>query len=574
MKERQEVLGVYINTFDTTRILTEPKHLSTEDRTFLPTAHAGIKDSLSWLGGKISNAASTTADYAKAGAALTWDATKDLAIAGKDLAVATAKTGGKIVGAGLDVVDATVKSTFDTAVNVAYFEKPSVIFGQVKDNFTQSYGRIRDGKGGAPIFSQAKAYMEGAEEGAQNLAEKVVELTPIGKGVTSTTIGFIAKTTAGFFTGVAKDSYDVLNPSSSEEDTLMGMFGLALTAVGGTTTAVKPTDVLKGAGNTTKKLLVGGYTTITNLEKGSFLTTARKILTMDIKEACTKIFSKKVISGGKELVEESLEQTIKAGKSSFDDGINILKEKITKDVPEKFAGLFEKKSFGAILDDVFGTTGDTPREWIKGYLENIVASSADDLLKNMVKKGTKELFVENPLAQTKETGEVLKEFIISHPNIGIAMNEEEKKQIEHIFGPILPDSDTRIPKYEGTYVPSFTINLTVSGIHSSGRGTVTIIVGKETVACTLKATQTASGKVQGIAINASSNASSTSCAGTISPQGELAATGLATGLSTTTVMGQSTQNRSGSPFEVRGKIHEGKFSGTLTVGAYHMDLAE
>ena len=100
------------------------------------------------------------------------------------------------------------------------------------------------------------------------------------------------------------------------------------------------------------------------------------------------------------------------------------------------------------------------------------------------------------------------------------------------------------------------------------------MVAKESVTCMLSATQTANGKIQGVSINASSNASSSSCSGTVSSSGEIRASGNATGFSTTTVMGRSTQNTAGSAFEVRGSITKGKFSGTLSVGAYQMDLSE
>lgn len=567
MEERMQVLSYYVKEYDASRLLSTPVHLS--ENTMVPYAHAGVRDSLSWLGGKLSDATGVVVDVAKSGAVLTWDATKDLAIAGKDLAVATAKTGGKIIGAGLDVVDASVKSTFDTAVNVAYLEKPSTILTQIKENYVASYERIKDGHGGAAIFSQAKAYMEGSEEAAQHMAEKVVSLTPLGKGITSTTIGYIAKTTTGFFTGTAKDMYDVLNPDSSEEDTLMGMLGLGLTAIGGSSTAAKPTEVIKDGVVTTKQLFTKGVQTFTSVGTS---TSIKNIFKGDVKETLVSIFSKKALSSSAEVVEETLVKGLKNSKGYLDEGFLALKGKLSKDIPEKFAGLWEKKSFGAILDDVFGTTGDTPTQWIKGYLETIVSSSADDLLKNTIKKGTTSLFVGDEKVQTALIGSALEELVKKNPEFTQSMTLPQKEAIEKVFGPILPDSKERIPAFEGTYAPRFSIQLTVSGMNTSGSGTVEIQVAKIGVTCHLTATQTVSGAIQGMRINASSRAQSSSCGGNIDQYGHISLTGSATGFGTTTVMGQSAQSAATSPFTVTGTIVNKKFQGELLVRGYTMKL--
>jgi len=577
-KERHTVLGAYLKDYDTSGLPALPAGTAA----FFPTANAGFRDSMSWLGASLTSAAVGAKNLTTAGASLAWKGVKATAGVVKDVAITGAKVTGQVVGTVIEATDATVKSTVDTSLSLYYGESPKTIAAQIKSHYGEAWNRVKNGKAGAGVYKDAKSYMEGAENAASDFTQKVVEKT-IGKGIISTTTGFIAKTTVGFFTGVAKDSYDVLNPDASEEDTLMGMFGLVMTAVGGSGTAAKPTTVIKNGASTTKNLLVSSKNYLSSLSPSSLQGAFKDYFADGVTKKLSGLFTKSSLKTATGTLENVAKTGLTKTKGALDDVYNTLHGKVTKDIPDAWKGLFEKKSFGSVLDNVFGTTGDTPREWLTGYLENIVISAADDQVKNGVKsaiqyfggapeEGIPTLPLSLPLQDRQKAAiEALialqeqESPLIS--TLSPALQEEVKKVLEERRKALtLPP----VAKYAGSYSKSFPFRFSVSGLQSTGTIDLQVTADQQGVlSCSFNATQRVSGSYQGIAVNSSGRGSSGSCSGRVTDTGSFELGGGASGFATSTVMGQSYSGGSSVGFSVRGTLEVGGgMAGTFTAGGY------
>lgn len=578
-QERLTVLRAYLKEYDASGLPEMPVTTSG----LLPQAQAGFRDSMSWLGTSLTSAAVGAKNLTTAGASLAWKGVKATAGVVKDVAITGAKVTGQVVGTVIEATDATVKTTVDTSLSLYYGESPKTIVSQIKSNYGEAWDRVKNGKAGANVYKDAKSYMEGAENAASDLTQKVVEKT-IGKGVISTTTGFIAKTTVGFFTGVAKDSYDVLNPEASEEDTLMGMFGLVMTAVGGSGTAAKPTSVIKNGSTTTKNLLVSSKNYLSTLSPSSLTGALKDYFAEGVTKKLTGLLTKNTLKSATGTLENVAKAGITKTKGALDDAYNILHGKVTKDIPEAWKGLFEKKSFGSVLDTVFGTTGDTPREWLTGYLENIVISAADDQVKNGVKtalqyfggapeEGIPTLPLSLPLQERQKAAIealiALQEQENTHISALSPQKQEEVKKVleERREALTLPP----VAKYAGGYSKSFPFRFSVSGLQSTGTIDLQVTADQQGIlSCSFSATQRVSGSYQGIGVNSSGRGSSGSCSGKVTDSGSFELSGGASGFATSTVMGQSYSGGSSMGFSVRGTLQVGGgMEGVFSAGGYH-----
>lgn len=550
---------------------------------YLPRASAGFKDTMSWFGGKLSGAVTGVKDVTSATASLAWSGVKTTASVVKTVAITGAKVTGQVVGTVIESADATIKTTVDTGLSVYYGESPSTIIRQAKDNYGQAWDRISTGHAGADTYKEAKGYMEGAENKASELAQKVTEKV-VGKGITSTTLGFLAKTTVGFFTGVAKDSYDVLNPDASEEDTLMGMFGLALTAVGGSGTAAKPSELIKDGVTTTKNLLVSSKNLLSKMSPSNISGALKDLFKDGVSKTLAEMFSKKGFTSAVATIDDVAREGLTAARGSLDDVYNALHSKITKDVPEAWKGLFEKKSLGAVLDSAFGTTGDTATEWLKGYLNNVVSSSIDDQIKNGVKSSMQyfsapdeEATAAGSLPFTPSLTDRQKTLIQGL----LTLTDQEKETIKDV-APTTRDAAKKalevrlealkeppVAKFAGTYNKSFPYSFTTYGIRSSGTINLTVNADKAGVAnCSFTISQRVSGSYQGIAVNGTGSGKSSSCNGTVKPDGSFSVSGSASGFGSTSMMGSSYSGGTSMGFTIDGRMANGGMSGTLSAGGY------
>ncbi|PIV90745.1 hypothetical protein COW46_01205 [Candidatus Gracilibacteria bacterium CG17_big_fil_post_rev_8_21_14_2_50_48_13] len=592
-EERLLVLKEAIKNTDASKLLPTPKR--TSQVSF--SAHAGFSDTMSWFGGKLKDAAVGAKDIAAAGASMTWNGVKATAGVVKDVAIVTAKTTGQIVGTAIETVDATMKSTLDTGISAYYGEPPSKIFAQVKQNYSEAFNRVKNGKAGANVYTDAKKMMEGAENAVGDLAQKTTEKI-IGPGIISTTTGFLAKTTTGFFTGLAKDSYDVLNPDASEEDTLMGMFGLALTAVGGSGSAAKPTNLLKDGAKTTKNLFTAGKQFLTNLSPTKISGGLKEFFKDGVAAKVGSLFTPGSLKNALGTLDDVARSGASKAKGLLDDGYNALHGKITKDIPEAWKGLFEKKGFGEVLDTVFGTTGDTPREWLTGYLENVILSAADDQIKNGTRSAL-QYFSSPENTTASEAGSVLSNQIV-HLSLPLTpkerlkaateavqtvqeqeessmqgLSDELKKAILDALKQRLDElTEPPVAQFAGVYNSTFPFSFTVSGLRSTGTIDLHLTANNTgEITCSFNATQNVSGSYQGIAIHSSGKGKSTSCNGTVSDTGGFSIQGGASGFSTSTVMGQSYSGGSSVGFSASGQLEAGStMHGTFSAGGYSFEF--
>jgi len=572
---------------------------------FIPTAHAA-EGWFDRLKNKVSSAASNLKEATKDAASYTWGKTKqglskvkdvvvDAAVTtgtvAKDVVLGQVKRTGQIIGAGLEIANAEVKTVMDVGFAVYEGVPPKEIIGMVKDNFNTMVKNIKDGRGGAQVFTTAKEYMEGVEDGAMNLVNDTVA-AGIGEGVTSKTLGFIAKTTVGFFTGLAKDSYDVLNPDSSDLDRGMGLFGLALTAVGGTTSVAKPKDLIETGVKSSVSLLddaarIGNSLRPSNLAKG-----LDDLAEKGFKKSMSDLFSSKTGNALKETLESGYEKGKNLIKDNLSKGYEGVKSNL-KDVPKNFKGLFDDKSTLEILDDVFGTTGDDATAWLTGYLETVLNSATDDLVKDVVKnqfsddknsvkktisteKGDtikKEIqesndgYVVNKKEEEKEPtpepeeetetevvaeAEVLEE---EEPE-PVAVEEEEEASLEDA---VIPSNDPR------TILGEYTFSTTVEGLTVNGTGAISFTIIGGDVTCTSNVSQTMSGVIQGYPISGTGAASSSGCSGTIDAGGAMSGSGTFSGWGSVSIQGQTGSGSGSTGFTFSGVEDNGRFKGSLEV---------
>jgi len=553
---------------------------------FIPSiarAHAGFYDAMSWVGGKIVGAAEAGASVAATGAGLAWDGTKYVAgktldagvaisdatgvtpyiVKAKDATITTVKFGGKVIGAGLDTASAIVKTPVDVASAVYYGESYKDAKATIKENFTNIADNIHNGTEGHQVYEDTKTILDKVDSNFADAVSGLTEYT-IGKGITSNTLGFAAKTVSGFFTGFGKDLVTALNPNTSEKDTLISLFGLALSTIGGTGSGVKGSQALTGAGNKIYEGLGSLKTFLTNVDKDAVKAGLTDLFDGGLKGAINKIISEE----GASMAFSGLSDLTSIFKTNLgtalEDGYTMLKGNLMSNVPKAFEGLFESKALSEVFKDVLGVAGkDNWRQGTIGLLDNIVGSMADDQVKAWLDSGLQQIGISEKtitglIADRKAAIEAIKAEII-----------KQLPELTYLFSVVTP----------GTYSSTLSYSNSQSGISQSGSGPISVTVANDMSAtCAGSMDFTVSGNYNGMHIGGSGKATVADCSGSINPDnGDLKLQGSLSGMGNVTVSGygaSQTQSANGKSiaFTGHGQIEDGVVTGTLQARGFSMEI--
>jgi len=386
-------LKKYLDSIPSDKLLQESE-VKLEANLIVPMAYAGWGNPFTILGSAFKSATDVASSIGKAGIDMAWDTTKaigsgvsnvvtEVVKGGVNLTIATAKTAGTVVGVGLDVVNATVK----TGVDVYYASNHSERVAAIKKNYKEVATNFKEGKSGSEVYNTAVKGLEGVEIVAEQVIAGVTSHLLGGPGYTSQTLGFLAKVGVGFFTGLAKDSYTILNPQASTADTMMAIGSMFMTFVGGSQSVMKGSQALnitKTVGKETLKK-AGKLSTKYSLNtakgwfKGGFVATLKRSLSRSSLKTVGKKSAEVMVKTKNTLVKKSK------------DGLSYLKGNIKKEVPDAFETVFKSKKgedgLGMAFKKLLGMATDEKTKWSEavGLFNNFIGAIADNTIKAQAK---------------------------------------------------------------------------------------------------------------------------------------------------------------------------------------------
>lgn len=312
-------------------------------------------------------------------------------------AIKTTVRGAKTaVGVTLDTAGVAVRNVSRIGFGVYNGESPSTIWQDMQENTRVIRDNYNRGISGASTFNTAGEYLGAVETGAGSAVESGVEET-IGKGWTSWALGGITKTTVGMFTGLGKGIFKVSKTDATNVELVEGTLDVGLSLIGGSKVIIKGSQVpglFRGLGseamlagqeglnflrslanNRSKKAIIAEMAEllgkkalssgeVTALIRNSAELEARQALTATLREARKNVLAEMgriLKEGGRTALTESLQGI----KGQLDD---------------LFRASFER-NLGGIRQALNTAGGATARD----YLDNLIGSWADDLIKGAVK---------------------------------------------------------------------------------------------------------------------------------------------------------------------------------------------
>jgi len=348
----------YLDSIPKENLLNE-SFLSFEE-TDIPTAYA-IGNPFTWLGSTVKSVAKGGWNISKAGASYAWDKTKAATVAVKNVAISGVKTVGKTIGVGLDIASATTM----TGYGLFFSDSWANWADSAKDNYKKVWSNFKEGKSGSQVYGDALKGMDKLENISEKIVSTVIEKT-LGTGVTSKTMGFAAKTVVGFFTGLAKDSYVVLDPSTSEADTLKALGSLAMTVAGGSQSVMKGSQSLKIIGTGSKSLAKKSLAIIAKASPKTAIKTLKSLVT-----------KKGLINFGKSSFKIA-EKTSKGSLNIAKKGYKFFKGNIKDGVPSTVKDLFKKQPIQNVFKTALGMGEEGLVKNSIGLLNNIIGATVDN----------------------------------------------------------------------------------------------------------------------------------------------------------------------------------------------------
>jgi hypothetical protein len=333
---------------------------------------------------------SSAVSTAGKGLSMTWNGAKT--------AFGAAKTG---AGYTLDATSAMVKSGFDIGFGLANGVSTDETAYQIRLNYKKVYDNYKKGTSGSEVLNNAGTMLEGAENVGQDVTKAVVEkvadttkaatdqyigksettdkIFETGKDWTSWGAGQLGKMTVGMFTGFGKGLYKVANTQATTGQTVEGMMDIGLSFIGGSKFILKGSQALKGGAQALKLLEEKGLNMAETAMANSELAEAKALAQEGVEKALgteAEIAAKEALKADLEAASASISQRFadlltKGGKTVFNntlEGTTAYKE-FVQDAFERSMGDYKK----ALLK----VTGDN----FKDYIDNLVASKADDLIK-------------------------------------------------------------------------------------------------------------------------------------------------------------------------------------------------
>lgn len=592
-------MRVYLDSVPADELLADPE-LKTAG--LIPVAHAGLMDTAKWFGGKIvdagSAAANTAIDYGSAGVSMAWNGTKAVVNKGAEVAVSGVKLAGKGIGTVLDVASATAKTPMDVVNGVYYGNSAKQIASTIGSNYVQVYTNFQAGTQGHQVYQDTVQILDESDKvfaaGMEGLTKLIV-----GEGVTSKTVGFASKIVSGFFTGLGKDALIALNPNTSTADTLVSLLGVGLSCIGGSGSFLKGSQALKigvtGAGRAAVSTGGNLIKALVSIDAAAIKGGITSFLNGGLKGAVKQLFSKQ----GAEMAFEGTKNILKNMKDKIagglDDAFNLLKSNASKNIPEAYSGLFEKKRMLSVFADVLGIgksagKGFAPKAL--SFLNNLVGSMADDKIKTWVGDTVKFLGVSGQTQEEINEEEVRQTLQAVQKAMQHQLSEQYNQEIKKLAeeyqqakneGTLGPWADLLISLLgvvsPGSYQAVINVQASQYGVTTSGGGPITFTIDQNfNLTCTSSLSTTASGSVQGMAVSGTATAEAVGCSGSINPEtGEFKAGGSFQSTGTSTVSGygasQSTSADMNTPFTASGTIKGNVINGSAQIGQFTFSIS-
>jgi hypothetical protein len=416
----------------------------------------------------------------------------------------------------------------------------------------------------------------------------------IGEGITSKTVGFAAKITSGFLTGLGKDAMTALNPNTSKTDTVVSLFGIGLSLWGGSGSFLKGSQALKIAASkslsTTSKLI----SVVNSLDAGAIKEGVKDLFKDGFKGMVKKVLSKE--SG--EMLLEGTKTVIKDTKQvlaeNLKNGYEMIKDNASKNIPDALKVFFEKKQMLSVFADAMGigeSAGAGIANKTLSYLNNVVGSMADDQIKSWVGSAANLLGISSKTQE--EINDDQQKAILNEVNkaLLIQLNEENKDSIKQVAKEY-QDAKTKDPANSfwnwlipsisavdpGKYSAKVKVAITQYGISSTGGGPVAFTVDSDyKISCSVSMDIKVSGSIQGMNVSGSGSASSSSCAGSVSSEnGDYNVSGSLKTSGTAFVSGygasQSNSSSKNMSFTASGNMKNGEIKGSIQMGGYSFEI--
>ena len=367
---------------------------------FIPNAYAAGYFESAY--NALSSGASKVASVTKAGANLAWEGAKG--------AYGIMATGTGIV---TDTAEVAIKSTMDVGFGIAHWNSVKDTYDVVAGNFKKMGDNMLNGTSGSETLKTAGEYLDGVENGAKYIvdtgiktaAQKGLENLPAGigenqtvKNIVTTTAdwtgwgaGHVAKMTVGMFTGFGKGVYKVSNLQSDKLTILEGSLDIGLSLIGGSKVIMKGSQGLSGSKDLLKTLGQKGMNFVEKIVANADIKNLKSISASILESAkltpgqvktlianAAEIEGKEAMQAeiqniGKELNQKFLDLMKKGAETVFENTLE------GKTAYKEFVKDAFENSLKGFKESLISTLGKSYTD----YIDNLVASKADDLIKGI-----------------------------------------------------------------------------------------------------------------------------------------------------------------------------------------------
>jgi hypothetical protein len=281
------------------------------------------------------------------------------------------------VGVLLDYTDKSMESALDLGMGIYYGDRPSDIYNEISSNFAEVAENFKNGTSGSEIYQTATDYADSIEKGAGYLAKEgskyVIPDSVDNYLGASDKLGWVASTTANFFTGFPKNVYQSLDGTKSDAERLGGLAGIAISMVGGGNSAATTSQIIGNGAKLTGNGMKSVFTKVITSETG------KKIIPGGMQKIIETKLKKEFKEGIGEATETLLEKSWGNFVQGSKNGYGFVKDNLGKNVPDAFKNQFNPDINK--LKTILGMGDDTGFKAFVGYLDNLAGNVVDDEIK-------------------------------------------------------------------------------------------------------------------------------------------------------------------------------------------------
>ena len=317
----------------------------------------------------------------------------DLAKFGWSATKSTYNAATTVAGVTLDTLAAGTKSGADVIYGVANGNSASEIKDSIAGNFKKIGENYQAGTSGSEILKTGHGYFEGAEKAGGELTEGAVEQV-MGKGWTSWMAGHAGRLTVNIFTSFGKGITRVADKQATAGEIAEGALDIGLSFIGGSKVIMSGSQFAKGAKESMKLFGKKGINFLGKILHGGDLKSLKGITaelltkTKLTPSEVTKLLSnsmsveiKEMIVGelketGKRINKEILDLLAKSGRTVLSNATGGARQAFKEFVGESF-----ERSLTGVKDAIVSALGHS----LGGYVDNLLATAADDMIKLIVK---------------------------------------------------------------------------------------------------------------------------------------------------------------------------------------------